>query len=219
MTGLLPVMIIFAERPDVTDSPKRRQIIEGAALVFNKSGYDGASMSRIADEAGVSKGTLYNYFDSKSALFAAFVERDSRETIAWVLQPADPEPSLEIFLAEVARRLIQTFLSRQFQTLHRIVVSEAAKFPHLAQIYLESGYMRGCREFASWLDVQAHRGRIEIDDPVLAAEQFGALCRTRLWVHRCLEVQFEPSAREIEVIAEASVAMFLNTYRPTGAPI
>ncbi len=195
---------------------KRRQIIEGAALVFNQSGYDGASMSRIAERAGVSKGTLYNYFDGKSALFAAFIERETSERIAWVLQPNDPEQPLEMFLAGVARRLIYSMLSKSFQNLHRIVVSEAIKFPDLARIYLEAGHQRGCRELASWLSVQSGLGRITIDDPVLAAEQFSALCRTRLWMKGCLDVCSEATSSEIDAIADASVTMFLNTYRPTG---
>ena len=50
---------------------KRAQILRGAAEVFAADGYQGASMARIAAVAGVSKGTLYNYFDTKAALFTA----------------------------------------------------------------------------------------------------------------------------------------------------
>ena len=194
-------------------SPKRLQIVEGAALVFAESGYDGASMSRIAHHAGVSKGTLYNYFDSKSALFTAFVEREAAERVAWVLQMHDEEMGVDDFLRGVARRLIGAFMSEAFQTLHRIVLSEAGKFPHLAATYFETGYQRGCRELASWLGAQAARGTLLVPDPMLAAEQFAALCRTRLWIRRCLDVGGEPDAGEIDTIAGSSVAMFLNTYR------
>ena len=53
------------------ESAKRRQILEGARRVFLASGFDGASMGEIAKAAGVSKGTLYVYFDSKEKLFEA----------------------------------------------------------------------------------------------------------------------------------------------------
>src|SRR5437762_1301306 len=53
------------------ESEKRRQIIDGARDVFLAQGFDAASMSDIARKAGVSKGTLYVYFDSKEALFQA----------------------------------------------------------------------------------------------------------------------------------------------------
>ena len=57
---------------------KRRQIIEGARAVFLASGFDAASMGEIARQAGVSKGTLYVYFDSKERLFEAIVEDERR---------------------------------------------------------------------------------------------------------------------------------------------
>ena len=62
------------------DRAKRRQIMEGARTVFLAQGFDAASMGEIARQAGVSKGTLYVYFDSKEALFEAIVEEECRST-------------------------------------------------------------------------------------------------------------------------------------------
>src|SRR5262245_59317728 len=61
---------------DRQDNAKRRQIIDGAREVFLAQGFDAASMGEIARQAGVSKGTLYVYFDSKEALFEATVEAE-----------------------------------------------------------------------------------------------------------------------------------------------
>src|SRR5215813_2716187 len=58
------------------ESAKRRQIMDGAREVFLAQGFDGASMGEIARKARVSKGTLYVYFDSKEALFAAIAEEE-----------------------------------------------------------------------------------------------------------------------------------------------
>ena len=58
---------------------KRQQILDGALVIFAAHGFEGASMSAIARESGVSKGTLYNYFTNKADLFAAFVEHNCRE--------------------------------------------------------------------------------------------------------------------------------------------
>ncbi len=53
-------------------SPKRElrhhQLLEAALRVFARDGFDGASVASIADEAGVAKGSVYLYFDSKEAL-------------------------------------------------------------------------------------------------------------------------------------------------------
>ena len=197
---------------------KRRQIIDGAAGVFNELGYDGASMSRIAEQAAVSKGTLYNYFASKSELFSAFVEQEMSVKRAWILGAdghgiGEEELDVEAALTGIARRLIQSFLSPPSQTLHRIVLSEAGKFPHLAQVYYDAGPRRGIGELAAWLGARAKRDELRIADVELAAEQFTSLCRSRLWMRSCFHLDARATDAEVEGIVKANVAMFLNTYR------
>lgn len=61
--------------PKIVDKQARRDgIIEAAVGVFARDGYKGASVDDIADAAGVSKGTVYGYFDNKEALFYATFE-------------------------------------------------------------------------------------------------------------------------------------------------
>ena len=198
------------ERDD--DAPKRRQIIAGAAAVFSEAGYEGASMSRIALRAGVSKGTLYNYFTSKSDLFCAYVERETRRKIAWILESADEERDIGEALRQIAERLTRTLLSPSAQTMYRILVAEAPKFPDLARIYYEAGQGRGSAEMARWLERQSADGRLRIDDPQLAAEQFVSLCRTRFWMRRCLQLLPCVSDDEIDFVVGRNVAMFLGAY-------
>ena len=71
------------ERPDVAveeDSAKRRGIVEGARAIFLAQGFDAASMNDIARAAGVSKGTLYVYFNNKEQLLKAIVEQECDRT-------------------------------------------------------------------------------------------------------------------------------------------
>ena len=56
-------------------------ILEATTRVLMKDGYDRASTNRIAAAAGVSIGSLYQYFPSKEALVAAVSERHSREVL------------------------------------------------------------------------------------------------------------------------------------------
>jgi AcrR family transcriptional regulator len=61
--------------PRVVDKQERRSaLIEAAALVFTEHGYHGATMQQVADRAGVSKGGLYEYFQSKDALLVGTAE-------------------------------------------------------------------------------------------------------------------------------------------------
>lgn len=61
---------------------KKALIIKAAAQVFADRGFSGTVMADIADQAGIGKGTLYEYFDSKEDLFFAVFEWFTQETEA-----------------------------------------------------------------------------------------------------------------------------------------
>ena len=60
-------------RPSKPSEAKRNSILKAASSVFEESGYDVASMDSVAERAGASKRTVYNYFPSKDALFVAVI--------------------------------------------------------------------------------------------------------------------------------------------------
>jgi AcrR family transcriptional regulator len=60
----------MARRAGVSTEETRQQVLDGAAAVFAKKGYDGASIAEIATEARVSSGAIYAHFGSKAQLFA-----------------------------------------------------------------------------------------------------------------------------------------------------
>jgi AcrR family transcriptional regulator len=55
---------------------RREEILEAARRCFARYGYEGATVSRLEQESGLSRGAIFNYFDSKDDLFVALVERD-----------------------------------------------------------------------------------------------------------------------------------------------
>src|ERR1700749_4580099 len=87
------------------DSAKRRQILDGARKVFMDLGFDGASMGEIARAAGVSKGTLYVYFDDKNRLFEAIVEEEKLEQSKTAFN-FDPTRDVDTTLPEFGRAYI-----------------------------------------------------------------------------------------------------------------
>jgi AcrR family transcriptional regulator len=71
-------------RFDKLSPRKRERILEASAREFAANGYDGASMNRILDAAGISKGAAYYYFDDKADLYATTVSYYSQELISVV---------------------------------------------------------------------------------------------------------------------------------------
>ncbi len=59
---------------------RRQEIIDAARTVFAQRGFNDAKLEEVAERAEFGKGTLYNYFSSKEALFASVIE-DSFETM------------------------------------------------------------------------------------------------------------------------------------------
>jgi TetR/AcrR family transcriptional repressor of mexJK operon len=198
---------------DVSLSPeKRAQILTGAAEVFAADGYEGASMARIAAVAGVSKGTLYNYFDSKAALFTAYVGETCDRSLAKVFDGAGHDGDPAAVLRDIGKRMLQMMLSDAGLAMYRVVIAEAAKFPDLARGFFEAGPARAAGFMAAWLAEETRRGRLSVADPAFAAEQFFNLCQTRLVLRRRLAMLGDPPEHEIDRVIEASIAMFLRTY-------
>jgi AcrR family transcriptional regulator len=50
----------------------KRSILEAAISLFNENGYDNTSIEQISKNAGVGKGTIYSYFDSKKSIIKGF---------------------------------------------------------------------------------------------------------------------------------------------------
>lgn len=100
------------------DQPRRRQargerriaqLLEAAATVFTTSGYTAASTNAIAREAGVSPGTLYQFFPNKEAIAIELGERlmhEMRETYGEALAPVDPTTPLEEAVGSAVDRFI-----------------------------------------------------------------------------------------------------------------
>ena len=197
-------------------SAKRRQILEGARRVFLGSGFDAASMGEIAREAKVSKGTLYVYFDSKEALFAALIEESKRETAerALVLDPDDPDVATA--LTTFAIGLIEKLAAPEHVAVVRMVIGIADKFPALARTFYEAGPNHGRRCLSAYFAAQRERGRLVLDDPDTAAWQFMGMCCHPVTVHVLLAGHPVPAPARVRSYAEAAVATFLAGYGPKG---
>lgn len=195
------------------ENAKRNQILEGARRVFLSSGFAAASMGEIARVAGVSKGTLYVYFDSKEALFGALIDETKRDTAerGVTLDPnADPRSGLTAF----ATALIGKLSAPQHVSMIRMVIGAAEAFPDLAQAFYRAGPQHGRRCLSDYLREQTAKGRLRVPDPDLAACQFLGMCTNRVTVEVVLAGLPAPGAADAARIAEAAVTTFLAAYGP-----
>ena len=85
----------------VKHEEKRREILSAAERCFVRDGLQGASISSICTEAGISAGHLYHYFSSKEEIVSAMVEVRLEEAAARFVQQTDGVDVLDGLLAEI----------------------------------------------------------------------------------------------------------------------
>jgi AcrR family transcriptional regulator len=113
-----------------------QEILDAALAVFAEKGFAAARMEDISRRAGVTKGTIYIYFDSKEALFKALVRESLAPTIASVVERARAyEGSSRDLLMLVLRTVGQFIATSDRVVLPKIVIAEAGNFPELARFY------------------------------------------------------------------------------------
>ena len=206
-----------AARPAETgrdDGGKRREILEGARRVFRAKGFDGASMGEIARAAGVSKGTLYVYFDNKVALFEALVENDRNETAERLYTLDESDPDVRSVLYRLAISFQEMMTRPEHIAMVRMVIGAAEKFPTIGRRFFLSGPDHGTKRLAAYLATQVAAGRLVIDDVERAAGQFLNLAHGRSAKALLFAVDAEPSEAEMVATAKAAVALFFAAYGP-----
>ncbi len=140
-------------------------LLQATARVLVKDGYDRASTNRIAHVAGVSIGSLYQYFPSKEALVAAVIDRQTQEVmrlagdalIKVAMQPVE----------EAIRQLVKLGIDthRVNPKLHRVLTEQVPRVGRLENVQAIDRQVYAL--VRAYLD--AHRDEIQVDDVELAA--------------------------------------------------
>jgi AcrR family transcriptional regulator len=190
---------------------KRRQIMDGARAVFLASGFDGASMNDIARSAGVSKGTLYAYFNSKDDLFDAII-RAEFELSAERLCNFRREGDVRDMLTDFGVRLITRMTKPSTLALSRVVVAAVDKFPKIGVAFYEGGPLIGAMRLAGELVALENEGALKVPDPERAAWQFVDLCQSYVYKRILFGVVDRLAPEEIQAAVDAAVDVFLKAY-------
>lgn len=120
------------------------EIIEAALELFTEKGFAATKLTEVAARAGVSKGTVYLYFDSKEALFKAMV----KETLLPHLEQAElragsHEGSTIDLIYGLSAYWRHKLLESNASGIPKLVIAEASNFPELAKFYMEHVVDRG----------------------------------------------------------------------------
>lgn len=197
-----------------TISEQKREAILAAALnEFGENGFKDTSMDRVSARAGVSKRTVYNHFPSKRALFDAIAEQLVAHAQRGSDLPYDRMRPLEDQLRTIARQVLTMLTSDAFTALARVTLVEVIRSPELGRRTYELFRQRQTG-LADWLEAAAQDGRLAIDDPVWAADQFFGLIKSFAFWPQILGGQPAPDVATRERIVDSTVTMFLAGHVP-----
>jgi AcrR family transcriptional regulator len=140
-------------------------LVEATARILVSEGFDKASTNRIAEVAGVSVGSLYQYFPSKQALVAAVIERHNRD-IMQVVQGA-LEQAVSLPVEDAVRRLVAMAIEahRVHPELHCVL---AEQIPHTGSFEnVDSANREAHAAFRRYLE--GRKAELDVADVGLAA--------------------------------------------------
>ena len=119
------------------------EILDAAFATFGELGFARTKIDDVARLAGVSKGTVYLYFDSKEALFRAMV---SARIVAALTEAEEfvrtHQGPARVLLIELIRRTYTRLRGDQMARIARIVQGELGSFPELARFYFDEVILR-----------------------------------------------------------------------------
>ena len=113
----------MARARPIDPDARRAQLVVAALGVFADKGYHGAAVSDIIDAAGVARGTFYNYFESKRAIFQA-VLAELMEQVTHAVEPIDVARPIPPQVRESLRRVVA--ILQEMGAGARILFADAA---------------------------------------------------------------------------------------------
>lgn len=194
------------------EGEKHRLVLDTARSVFLEHGYDRASMDMIAQEAGVSKATVYAHFETKQQLLVQLVHEECKAVGPAVFSTLKlPIEDIEIALRTIARNFTSVFLNNRGLDFYRLIISNLNQFPEVAAIFMEAGPDQHRAEIADFFNKAIQQGLLKIDDVNLAVKQFLGLVAADLPLTWALAIQAPPPGQYDEMI-NSGVRLFLRYY-------
>jgi AcrR family transcriptional regulator len=185
-----------------SDGERRANIIDTARRTFVELGFSGTTTDIVASRCKISKQTLYRLFPSKTDLFLAVVAAH-RQMMLDLPRPEDEDEPVGDVLQKIFMIDIDEETEREREAFINIVMREGAQIPEIGEILTREGIDKSRQNLADWLESEAKRGKLVIDDTLSGARVlmdmlFGGMgpashnWRTRAdrrnHLHRCIKI-------------------------------
>lgn len=146
-----------------------REICAAALEVFAEKGFAAARLDEIARRAGVSKGTLYLYFEAKEDLFRAVI----RDTVEPSIEKLQAIMAVDLPFPDLVRAVLARFADMTSRVpvgaVAKMVIGESRNFPKLAKVWHDQVASRALAILTTLIAKAQERGEVRSGDPRLYA--------------------------------------------------
>ncbi len=194
-----------------SSAAKRDQILEAASALFVQKGFTDTSMEMVAQEAGVSKQTVYSHFGCKDELFMAAIQcKCQRYELADLC--AATAGSLRERLMTIGCGFIRLLLSEEARQVHKTCIAQVDTQPEAAVLFYEAGPKVVIAALTEMLERENKVGSIRIDHPRHGAIQLLMMWQGEAKMRSELGIEPQLSETEIDAYIESCVDLFLRGY-------
>ena len=161
------------------------EILDAALELFTEKGFSSTRMVDVAKLAGISKGTLYLYFDSKEAIFKGVVQQRITPQIDGFSELVD---NFEGSNAELLRTMIKGWwmgvVCTSLSAIPKIIISESGNFPEMAEYFTKNVVTRSRGLFSKVITRGMISGEFEqYDAQTVARLVVAPLIQAAIWMH------------------------------------
>ena len=150
-----------------------QELLDAAFAVFVEKGFADARLDDIAAKAGVSKGTVYLYFDSKEAVFKEMIGRVADAKLEMVAHLVEShQGSFAALLRQLAGLMAAHISQPPLMHFPRLIIGESRRFPELAAFYLDLAITRARKILMRIIERGQETGEFRAIPPRHAAHLF-----------------------------------------------
>ena len=190
------------------------EILDAALAVFAQKGFAATRLDDVAAKAGITKGTIYFYFDSKQALFEALARQSVGAQIEQIKAQLAAFPGSTPELLRLVLSTMGHFITTSDRVvLPRLVLAEAANFPKLAEFWRREVIDSGIGLMSGIIRRGIERGEFcEIEPQHAARLCVAPMLIIMLW--RTTFAQFDETPYDYQGLIEAHLQTLLKGLAP-----
>lgn len=188
----------------------QKTIITAARRLFLSQGYVGTTLDAVAEQAGVTKRTVYGYFPDKRALFKGVIEDAVGDP--WEFQvPLEGVATVEGLhsaLYAIGQGINEILYQPDYIQLLRVVITEVPSQPDLSILFERGAIRRALRTVTGLLRTAEMHGMLSLKDTEAAAQQFVGGFAVRVFLDGLLQ----PSPQHARKLTNVELADYVDDF-------